>query len=103
MEHLVVPANNNNESTNHAGERVDLDLLFIGSVDVRDVARSLIVLYENPSTRGRHLCMESIARLIDFTDKVAELYPELPVQRSLNFEKKKTIIPNWWDFLFSLC
>jgi hypothetical protein len=91
MEHLVVPANNNNESTNHTGERVNLDFKFIGSVDVRDVAHSLIVLYENPSARGRHLCMESVARLIDFTDKVADLYPELPVQRSLNFEKKKAI------------
>jgi hypothetical protein len=88
---LVVPANNNNESTNHAGERVDLDLSFIGSVDVRDVAQSLMVLYENPSARGRHLCMESTARLIDFTNKVADLYPELPVQRSLNLEKKKKL------------
>jgi hypothetical protein len=95
MEHLVVPANNNNESTNHAGERVDQYLLFIGCIDVREVAHSLIVLYENPSARGRHLCIESIARLIALMDKVADLYPEHPVQRSLDFEKKKkTIIPN---------
>ncbi|GJM92698.1 hypothetical protein PR202_ga09191 [Eleusine coracana subsp. coracana] len=63
------------------GERVDLDDFFIGCVDVRDVAHSLITLYENPSAQGRHLCIESITRLIDFTDKVADMYPEFSVQR----------------------
>ncbi|GJM92699.1 hypothetical protein PR202_ga09192 [Eleusine coracana subsp. coracana] len=63
------------------GERVDLDDFFIGCVDVRDVVHSLITLYENPSAQGRHLCIESITRLIDFTDKVADMYPESPVQR----------------------
>ncbi|GJM92684.1 hypothetical protein PR202_ga09176 [Eleusine coracana subsp. coracana] len=62
------------------GERVDLDDFFIGCVDVRDVAHSLITLYENPSAQGRHLCIESITRLIDFTDKVADMYPEFSVQ-----------------------
>jgi hypothetical protein len=46
MEHLVVPANNNNESTNHAGERVDQYLLFIGCIDVREVAHSDSVVRE---------------------------------------------------------
>ncbi|TVU36681.1 hypothetical protein EJB05_18625 [Eragrostis curvula] len=63
------------------GKRIDLDDVYMGCVDVRDVAHSLMVLYENPSARGRHLCMESVDRMIDFTNKVADLYPELPVQR----------------------
>lgn len=63
------------------GERVDLDDFFIGCVDVRDVAHALIVLSENPSAQGRYLCLESVARWIDFTNKVADLYPEYPVQR----------------------
>ncbi|GJM92700.1 hypothetical protein PR202_ga09193 [Eleusine coracana subsp. coracana] len=66
---------------NYSGERVDLDNFFIGCVDVRDVAHYLITLYENPSAQGHHLCIESITRLIDFTDKVANIYPEFPVQR----------------------
>ncbi|GJN17292.1 hypothetical protein PR202_gb04348 [Eleusine coracana subsp. coracana] len=68
---------------NYVGER-DLDDIFIGCVDVRDVAHSLITLYENPSAQGRHLCMESITRSIDFLDEVADMYPEFPVQRSLD-------------------
>uniref|UniRef100_J3L5F4 NAD-dependent epimerase/dehydratase domain-containing protein n=2 Tax=Oryza brachyantha TaxID=4533 RepID=J3L5F4_ORYBR len=63
------------------GQRIDMDDFYVGIVDVRDVAQSLIVLYENPSAQGRHLCTESIERLIDFHDKLAELYPEFPVSR----------------------
>ncbi|KAG2592657.1 hypothetical protein PVAP13_5NG569900 [Panicum virgatum] len=63
-----------------AGEKLDLDI-YIGCVDVRDVAHSLLVLYENPSAQGRHLCLESIERLVDFTNNIADLYPEHRVQR----------------------
>lgn len=56
--------------------------LYMGYVDVRDVAHALIVLYESPSARGRHLCMESVERLVDFTNNVADLFPEIPVHRS---------------------
>ncbi|XP_021312992.1 cinnamoyl-CoA reductase 1 isoform X1 [Sorghum bicolor] len=63
------------------GERIDLDDIYMGCVDVRDVAHSLIMLYENPSAQGRHLCMESAERLVDLANKIADLYPEHPVQR----------------------
>ncbi|KAL6853599.1 hypothetical protein ACP4OV_019628 [Aristida adscensionis] len=63
------------------GQAHDMDAFFIGCVDVRDVAQSLIVLYENPSAQGRHLCLESAVRMADFTNKLAELYPELPIPR----------------------
>jgi len=59
----------------------DMDEYFLGCVDVRDVAQSLVALYENSSAQGRHLCVESIERMVDFTNKLADLYPELPVQR----------------------
>ncbi|KAF8699773.1 hypothetical protein HU200_034652 [Digitaria exilis] len=62
------------------GQKMDMDL-YMGCVDVRDVVDSLIVLYESPSAQGRHLCMESVERLVDFTNHVADLFPELPVQR----------------------
>ncbi|KAF8775442.1 hypothetical protein HU200_004865 [Digitaria exilis] len=63
------------------GGRLDMDGYQIGCVDVRDVACSLIVLYENPSAQGRHLCLESIERMVDLTNRLAELYPDLPVNR----------------------
>ncbi|XP_066310121.1 phenylacetaldehyde reductase-like isoform X1 [Miscanthus floridulus] len=63
------------------GERLDLDDIYMGCVDVRDVAHSLIMLYENPSAQGRHLCIESVERLVDLANKIADLYPEHPVQR----------------------
>ncbi|KAL6853601.1 hypothetical protein ACP4OV_019630 [Aristida adscensionis] len=63
------------------GERLNLDAVYTGCVDVRDVAQSLIVLYENSSAQGRHFCLASMERLVDFTDKLADLYPELPVYR----------------------
>ena len=70
------------QSANYlAGERLDLTDVYIGCVDVRDVAHSMIVLYENPSAQGRHLCLESIERLVDFTNNIADLYPEHRVQR----------------------
>lgn len=63
------------------GKRFDMDQYFIGCVDVRDVAQSLVALYENPSPEGRHLCTESAVRMVDFTNKLADLYPMLPVER----------------------
>ncbi|VAH65551.1 unnamed protein product [Triticum turgidum subsp. durum] len=63
------------------GQKLDMEPFFVGCVDVRDVAQSLVVLYENPSAQGRHLCMESAVRLVDFHDELANLYPEFPVHR----------------------
>nr|CAB3478723.1 unnamed protein product [Digitaria exilis] len=63
------------------GQRFDMDHYFLGCVDVRDVAQSLVALYENSSAQGRHLCLESAERMVDFTNKLADLYPELTVQR----------------------
>lgn len=63
------------------GQKLDIEPFFVGCVDVRDVAQSLVVLYESPSAQGRHLCMESAVRLVDFHDELANLYPEFPVHR----------------------
>jgi len=41
-----------------------MDEYFLGCVDVRDVAQSLVALYESSSAQGRHLCGESIERMI---------------------------------------
>eukprot|EP00262_Sarcandra_glabra_P006031 TRINITY_DN1805_c0_g2_i3.p1 TRINITY_DN1805_c0_g2~~TRINITY_DN1805_c0_g2_i3.p1 ORF type:complete len:333 (+),score=30.16 TRINITY_DN1805_c0_g2_i3:150-1148(+) len=54
---------------------------YMGPVHVKDVALAHILLYENPSASGRHLCVEPISHWSDFADKVAELYPEYKVHR----------------------
>ncbi|XP_077233031.1 cinnamoyl-CoA reductase CAD2-like isoform X2 [Tasmannia lanceolata] len=53
--------------------------IYMGSAHVKDVALAHILLYENPSASGRHLCVEAIAHFSDFATKVAELYPEYKV------------------------
>ncbi|CAD6236118.1 unnamed protein product [Miscanthus lutarioriparius] len=63
------------------GQELELDAVYTGWVDVRDVAQSAIVLCENPSAQGRHLCLASMERLVDFADKIADMYPEFPVHR----------------------
>ncbi|EXB56706.1 hypothetical protein L484_000543 [Morus notabilis] len=52
---------------------------FIGSVHFKDVALAHILVYENKSASGRHLCVEAISHYGDFVAKVAELYPEYNV------------------------
>ncbi|XP_027164454.1 cinnamoyl-CoA reductase 1 [Coffea eugenioides] len=55
--------------------------VFMGSVHVKDVALAHILVYENSSSTGRHLCLEAISRYGDFAAMVAELYPEYKVPR----------------------
>lgn len=52
---------------------------FMGSVHVKDVALAHILVYENTSASGRHLCVEAISHYGDFAAKVAELCPEYKV------------------------
>ncbi|XP_074353654.1 cinnamoyl-CoA reductase 2-like isoform X2 [Apium graveolens] len=52
------------------------DEVYMGSVHVKDVALAHILVYENPSAKGRHLCIESICHFSDFAAKVTEMYPE---------------------------
>lgn len=54
---------------------------FMGSVHVKDVALAHILVYENKSASGRHLCVEAISHYGDFAAKVAELYPEYNLPR----------------------
>uniref|UniRef100_A0A803PWW0 NAD-dependent epimerase/dehydratase domain-containing protein n=1 Tax=Cannabis sativa TaxID=3483 RepID=A0A803PWW0_CANSA len=49
---------------------------FIGSVHFKDVALAHILVYENKSASGRHLCLEALSHYGDLAAKVAELYPE---------------------------
>lgn len=53
----------------------------MGSVHFKDVALAHILVYENASAKGRHLCVEAISHYGDFVAKVAELYPEYNLPR----------------------
>ncbi|KAK1588730.1 hypothetical protein Q3G72_026487 [Acer saccharum] len=55
--------------------------IWMGSVHFKDVALAHILVYENPSASGRHVCVEAISHYGDFVAKVAELYPEYNVPR----------------------
>lgn len=54
---------------------------FMGSVHVKDVALAHILVYENKSATGRHMCVEAISHYGDFAAMVAELYPEYKIPR----------------------
>ncbi|KAJ6345611.1 hypothetical protein OIU78_008298 [Salix suchowensis] len=54
---------------------------FMGSVHFKDVALAHIIVYENPSATGRHMCVEAISYYGDFVAKVADLYPEYKIPR----------------------
>ncbi|PWA47839.1 NAD(P)-binding Rossmann-fold superfamily protein [Artemisia annua] len=54
---------------------------FMCSVHVKDVALAHILVYENTSATGRHLCVGAITHYGDFAAKVAELYPEYNIPR----------------------
>ncbi|KMT19112.1 hypothetical protein BVRB_1g015100 isoform A [Beta vulgaris subsp. vulgaris] len=53
----------------------------MGCVHVKDVAMSHILLFENKSAMGRHLCCKDISHFSDLAARVAELYPEYNVAR----------------------
>ncbi|XP_051113555.1 cinnamoyl-CoA reductase 1 isoform X2 [Andrographis paniculata] len=55
--------------------------VFMGSVHFKDVALAHLLVYENKSAAGRHLCVEAISHYGDFAAKVAELYPEYNLPR----------------------
>ncbi|KAG8387662.1 hypothetical protein BUALT_Bualt02G0044700 [Buddleja alternifolia] len=54
----------------------------MGFVHVQDVALAHVLLYENTSATGRHLCVEALSYYDDLAAKVTELYPEYKVPRS---------------------
>lgn len=54
---------------------------YMGSVHVKDVALAHILVYENKSAKGRHICLEAITHYGDFAAMFAELYPEYNIPR----------------------
>ncbi|KAK4440728.1 Cinnamoyl-CoA reductase 1 [Sesamum alatum] len=54
---------------------------FMAFVHVKDVALAHVLVYENTSAKGRHLCVEALSQYDDFAAKLAALYPEYKVPR----------------------
>ncbi|KAL2895060.1 Cinnamoyl-CoA reductase 1 [Bienertia sinuspersici] len=54
---------------------------YMGCVHVKDVAMAHILLYENKSATGRHLCCKDISHFSDLAAKIAELYPQYNIPR----------------------
>ncbi|KAL1558526.1 phenylacetaldehyde reductase-like [Salvia divinorum] len=55
--------------------------LFMALVHVKDAALAHIVLYENTSAAGRHLCVQSLSRYDDFAQHMERLYPQYKLPR----------------------
>ncbi|XP_056163952.1 cinnamoyl-CoA reductase 1-like isoform X1 [Syzygium oleosum] len=54
---------------------------WLGAVDVRDVAKAQVLLYETPAASGRYLCANGIYQFGDFAQRVMKLFPEFPIHR----------------------
>ncbi|XP_057782585.1 cinnamoyl-CoA reductase CAD2-like [Salvia miltiorrhiza] len=54
---------------------------FMALVHVKDVALAHVLLYENTSAAGRHLCVESLSRYDEFAEQMERLYPEYKLPR----------------------
>ncbi|XP_042061859.1 cinnamoyl-CoA reductase 1-like [Salvia splendens] len=54
---------------------------WLGAVQVKDVAKAQLLLFETPKASGRYLCTNGIYQFGDFAEKVASLFPEFPVHR----------------------
>nr|AEO13438.1 cinnamoyl-CoA reductase [Ginkgo biloba] len=56
-------------------------------VDVRDVAKAHILVYETPSASGRYLCAETNLHRGDLVDMLAKMFPHYPLPTKCSDEK----------------
>eukprot|EP01018_Ginkgo_biloba_P000117 Gb_02954 [translate_table: standard] len=56
-------------------------------VDVRDVAKAHILVYETPSASGRYLCAETNLHRGDLVDMLAKMFPQYPHPTKCSDEK----------------
>ncbi|XP_022153511.1 cinnamoyl-CoA reductase 2-like isoform X2 [Momordica charantia] len=63
-----------------------------GYVDVKDVAKAHVLVYETPSASGRYICVESMLHRGELVDILAKYFPEYPLPTKCSDEvnpKKK--------------
>lgn len=86
LAHYAVPLQRDEENSEahhfgHAGCTEEYKDIWMGAVHVEDVALAHLLVFENPSASGRHICAESINHLSDFAAKLTELYPSYKVPK----------------------
>ncbi|CAL4976756.1 unnamed protein product [Urochloa decumbens] len=50
-----------------------------GYVDVQDVARAHVLVYETPAAHGRYLCIGEVVHRSEFIQMMRELFPQYPI------------------------
>ncbi|TVU22712.1 hypothetical protein EJB05_32429, partial [Eragrostis curvula] len=58
-------------------------------VDVQDVARAHLLVYENPTASGRYLCIGDVLHRSEFLQMMRELYPQYPITTKCADDKPK--------------
>ncbi|KAJ7550386.1 hypothetical protein O6H91_07G098400 [Diphasiastrum complanatum] len=66
-------------------------------VDVRDLAKALILLYETPSASGRYLCADRVLHRGELVDLLGDMFPQYPMPRKCSDE----IMPRAQPFIVS--
>lgn len=54
-----------------------------GFVDVQDVTRAHVLVYETPTAYGRYLCIGEVVHLSEFIQMMRELFPQYPITAKL--------------------
>ncbi|XP_071724722.1 cinnamoyl-CoA reductase 1-like [Rutidosis leptorrhynchoides] len=54
---------------------------WLGVIDVRDLAKAQLLLFESPAASGRYLATNGIYQFSEFALKVSQLFPDYPVYR----------------------
>ncbi|KAL6591821.1 hypothetical protein ACP70R_049684 [Stipagrostis hirtigluma subsp. patula] len=53
--------------------------IVVSYVDVRDVARAHVLVYEDPTALGRYLCIGTVLHLYQLLQLLRELFPQYPI------------------------
>ncbi|KAL6847134.1 hypothetical protein ACP4OV_022987 [Aristida adscensionis] len=62
-------------------------------VDVRDVARAHVLVYEHPHAHGRYLCIAGVLHRSEFVRMILDLFPHYPVTSKCEDEKSPKANP----------
>ncbi|KAM7263823.1 hypothetical protein ACFE04_001506 [Oxalis oulophora] len=63
------------------GSQHTFEYHWVGHVDVRDVAKAQILLFESPAASGRYLCTNGVYQYAEFAQRLSKLFPEYPIHR----------------------
>ncbi|KAE8668502.1 NAD(P)-binding Rossmann-fold superfamily protein isoform 2 [Hibiscus syriacus] len=61
-------------------------------VDVRDVARALLLAYEKPQAEGRYLCTAHMIKARDLADKLRSMFPQYNYPKRISYSVTENIV-----------